>query len=346
VKSTLKPFVKLSIVLLVIIFGSIWWIHHLQSGKHKEQHFTRVVMQAVRYVNWAKTLESVGTLVAMQQVNLTAEVGGYVTKINFYGGQYVKQGDLIIQFDDIKAKADYLAKEAAYRFAVSKYQRAKKLLPDHIISQQEMDSIISDVQAKLAERDTTLDYLNKMSIRAPFSGYLSKKDINVGDYIAAGQSLVVLVDRSHLKVEFSIPEEYLSAVKINQIVSLTSSAFPNQVFNGRVSFIAPIVDPQTHMITLQTDVDNAKNILVPGLFVDIKQTIKSQNVLSVPEQCIRRFPDKTIVFRVINQKAIITSVQVGAVRDGFVEIKSGLSPGNIVVVAGQEALQDGQLVEA
>lgn len=303
-----------------------------------------VSVVSVKSVDRPLIVESVGTLIPVQQVNLTAEVSGYITKINFQSGQYVKQSDLIVQLDELKARADYLAKESAYHAAFLKNGRAQKILSTHLISQQDVDTIQSDMQAKLADRDRARDVLNKTAIRAPFSGYLGKKTVNMGDYITTGKTIVNLVDRSLLKVEYAIPEGYLSNIQKNQLVSVITNAFPGKAFEGKVSFISPAVDAQSHMITLQADIDNTKDVLAPGLYVQVKQTLKNQTVLVIPEQSIVRLPDKVIVYRVIDKKAVATPVKTGATQEGLVEVTAGLSLGDQVITAGTQDLKDHQPV--
>lgn len=341
-----KKFGYLAILIIITAIALGGW-YFLSRPKKKENMVLPpaiVSVAPVTQISRPLTVESVGTLIPSQQVDLTAEVSGYLSTINFDSGQYVKQGDMVLQLEDIKAKADYLSKASAYHFADLKYEREKKLLPLHVISQQDVDAAQTDKAAKLAEREMAQDQLNKMTIRAPFSGYLGKKTLNVGDYIQAGQPLVNLVDRAHLKVEYSISENYLSDIKIGQTVTLSSNAFPNQTFSGAVSFISPTVDPQTHMVTLQADIDNSNNLLAPGLFMQVKQIIKNEMIRVVPEQSIVRLPDKVVVYRMLDHKAVQTAIQEGSAKDGLTEVISGVSLNDRIITAGQQDLKDGQTV--
>ncbi|MBU1629177.1 MAG: efflux RND transporter periplasmic adaptor subunit, partial [Gammaproteobacteria bacterium] len=305
-----------------------------------------VTVQTVQEQMRPDVVETLGTLSALNKTSLRPEVDGYIKSIQFDSGQYVHQGDLLIQLDDVKARQEAVSAEATYRVANLKYQRALKLLKKHYVAQQDVDLLQGDLQAKESAMRTAKDDLMKRSIRAPFDGYLGEKIIHAGDFVKAGQTLVDLIDRHLLVVDYSLPENDLGKIKLGQKVSLKSTVFPDRVFVGVVSYIAPSVDPDTHTVVLQAKVKNVDNVLSPGIYVNVRQVLSSERkMLVVPEQSIVKRLDSTIVYRVVRGKAEAVSVTTGALHEGFVSVRSALKKGDVIVVSGQDNLQDGARVQ-
>ena len=184
---------------------------------------------------------------APQDVKISAEVGGYVTKVAFADGQAVKKGDLLFQLDNAKEQADLLSMQAAYEGAKNKYSRMQNLLKLHYASEQDIDVAHADLQAKLAAVKTAQDNVNKKAITAPFDGVVGARTVSEGDFVTTGQKLVELVDRSLLKVDYSVPEKYWQEVKLDQPVAVTTSDSSGGAFAGKVVYISPAIDPQTHL---------------------------------------------------------------------------------------------------
>ena len=341
---------KLFIMLVaVIIFLAIIVIvvHRQNSNKPKKSiaQVALVKVQPVKIMYLPTTVTAVGTLIAPEQTNVSSETNGYVRNISFESGQHVNKGDVLLRLDDVKAKSDVLSAKAAFYAAITKYARALKLQKKGFIAKQDVDSIYSDMQNKLALQQEAEDTLNKKTIRAPFDGYLGKRTINVGDYIQSGQRLVELVNRVQLKAEYSLPEQYLSQIKLDQKIEVTIASMLEKVFYGKVSYIAPAIDDQTHTVALRATVPNSNNILAPGLFVTVKQTLdEAKPMVLVPEQSLIKTLDTAIVFKIINSRAKAVAVKAGDLKNGYVEILSGLSKGDVVITVGQNKVKDGDTV--
>jgi len=341
IKSRAKIFLMIGVLALILIG---YWIYSSHKPVSKMPVLVRA--QPVRIAQATEKITAVGTLNAPQDIFLSAQVNGYVTKILFQDGQSIQANDVLFQLDDIKEQANALSTQADYQQALNKYQRMEGLVKRHYVSSQDIDIAKADVQAKLAAVKTAQDDLAKKTIRAPFTGMLGARTVNLGDYVTAGLKLVELVNRSVLKVDYSVPEKYLELVKLNQPVAVTSTDISGKAYWGKVVYIAPSIDPQTHTLTLQASIPNVDNELAPGLFVQVQQFIRTnQQAVLVPEQSLVKSIDKVIVYRVVNNKAIATPVQLGTSQNGYVEIQAGLAPKDVIVTAGAEKLNDGDLVQ-
>lgn len=335
-----KGLLILAVIILAIGIISYWGKN--KYSQSKPQVFP-VRVQPVKLVSSPTKINAVGTLRAPQDIKITAEVGGYVTNVAFIDGQAVKAGDVLFQLDDAKEQADLLSAQSAYEGAKNKLGRMQNLVKSHYVSAEDIDLAKADLEAKLAALKTAQDSVNKKTIKAPFNGTVGAKTVNIGDFVASGQKLVELVDRGVLKVDYSVPEKYFQQVKLNQAVTITTSDSSCRSFAGNVVYIAPTIDPETHTLALQASVPNLDNALAPGLFVTLSHvTGSTNNIVIVPEESLLKSPDKVIVYRVLDNKAVETPVKVGMCQgNGYVEILSGLKAGDIIVIAGQEKLSNG-----
>lgn len=336
----------ISLIILSMVGFTVMKFFQKDSQKTTQTNPVLVETQPVRIKNIPYVVVAIGTLIAAEQISISAESNGYVKQVLFKGGQYIKRNDVLLTLDDIKAKADLLSSEADYLTARSKYERTLTLKKKGFIAKQDIALVYSDMQNKLAQKLEAEDTLNKKTIRAPFSGYLGKRSISVGDYITSGQKLIDLVNRKQLKIDYSVPEQYLNDLNIGQSVKITVDSMPNKQFNGEVGFISPTVDNQTHTVALQASIPNPKNLLAPGLFVTVKQSIKkAKSVLLVPEQSIIKTLQNTIVFKAVDGKAQSVVVNAGDLINGEIIILSGLSKKDVIVIEGQHQLHDGDFVK-
>jgi membrane fusion protein (multidrug efflux system) len=292
-----------------------------------------------------KQVESVGSLKAMEEVNISSEVDGRVTQIFFKDGQFVAKDMPIIQLDNIKTKADLESAQTTLQLSKTTYERYQALYKEGGVSQQELDQQRSDVESKEAAVKNAIVALNQKQIPAPFDGELGAFAINEGAYINKGDTLVKLVNKRKLKVEYAIPEFFLPQLKIGQPVLISVDSYPGQTFAGQVTFIAPSIDKLTRTVSVQATVPNEEGNLSPGMFVHISQIISEQReTIVIPEQAVTASLQGYTVFKVIDGKAILTKVAIGERYNGMIEIKQGLAVGDTIVIAGQQKLDDGTAV--
>ncbi len=337
-------------VVIIAGVGSGWYFWQHQSNPLPRAQNMAVAVQVAKAATTTipNHLEAMGTLQAQQSTNISADVAGKVTAILYQPGSFVKQGTPLIQLDDRTYRSDLDSANAALALAKVTYARNQSLAQVGAQSKQILDQSQADylqAQAKLKSAQTLLE---ETTIRAPFDGYVGAKTVNAGDYVQAGQTLTVLVNRQQLQANYQFSEKYLPKLKLGQAVTIT---LPNQPkknrrhYTGTVSYIAPEVDANTHSVVVQADVPNPDNTLAPGLLVKIEQsTGVSETGVVVPESSIVPTITGSQVYRVVNGKAQSVPVQTGETFDNRVQILSGVRPGDVVIVSGQQMVNDGTVV--
>ena len=339
-------------VVLCSVLIPVGWSKAKASAK-KEHSIKNIIdtptvvnVQKIGTSTIPKSVPALGSLSAVQSVSISAEVDGHVDKIYFKNGQEVGNGMPIAQLNNVQAQADYQSAVTALDLARQKYNRSKTLL-NTAISAQDLAQLKANVATQQAAVQSAQALLQQKQIVAPFSGVLGEFKVNVGDYVSAGTPIVNLVNTSQLRVNFNLAENVKPQLQQGQLVKVVSSAYPNTIFYGTVSFISPTIDQNTRTIAVQALVPNPKNLLSPGMFVRVSEQIAQlKNVVVVPEQAIEADLKGYYVFCVFqNNKVAQTYIDLGARDNGMVQVLSGLHADDVVVTAGQQKLQDGNIVQ-
>lgn len=307
-----------------------------------------VAATAVRQENWDLAITGVGTLTAVAGVAVSNEVAGKVKAIYFESGQSVKEGQLLVELDTSTDEAELKALVAEQDMAKIHFARNAQMIDRHFVSQSDYDqskATLDQTTAAVAARKSVLE---KKRIRAPFSGELAIRQINLGQYLAPGTAIVDLQQLSPIYVDFSLPERYLGQLKLNQTLGVSVQAFP-QAFSGRIAAISPEIDMASRTVRIRGVIDNVGRELKPGMFAQVRiESGQSQPVLTLPDTAISYNPYGNSVFLIQNgeQGLVVQNRQVstGQTRDGRVEILSGLQAGDPVVSAGQLKLRNGMPV--
>lgn len=336
---------------LVCCLAGISYSSLIAFAGEPSQSVKQVVTDAVA-VNTAQvsqfdipqSVQALGSLEAVQKVNISTEDSGRITAINFKDGQTAVKGMPIVQLDNVKALADYQSAVTASNVTQTKYRRSKVLL-NEAVSQQELDQLQADVESKKADVQKAQSVLNNKKVLAPFNGVLGTFKVQVGDYVSAGASIVTIVNTDQLRVDYSIPERRLPELKIGQLVKVTVSAYPNKMFYGTVSYISPSINPDTRAVPVQAMINNSKHLLSPGMFVHVDQQVSvTKDALVVPAEAVQADIKGYYVYLVRNGHVAQTSVTIGQRKGDFVQILNGLKLGDTVVTAGQLNLSDGSLI--
>lgn len=287
-------------------------------------------------------ISAVGTLLANESVTIRPEVAGRVAAIHFREGQPVAAGARLVTLDAAEVQAQLAASRADERLAAQRAERAAELREKNFISQQAMDDAREAHKKTTARRQEDEARLAKTEIRAPFSGMVGLRQVSAGAYLKAGEDIVRLDRIDAMKLDFRVPEVYLGKISGEQPVSVRVDAFPDQKFSGRVYAIETALDEKTRTALLRARVPNPGGKLRPGMFVRVALDLGSRsNAVLVPEQVLVPRGDKNYVFRVVDGKAALTEVAIGARMPGQVEITKGVKAGDMVVTDGQIKLQDG-----
>lgn len=288
-------------------------------------------------------LQAVGTLEAWESVVIRPEQAGIVSKIGFNEGQSVEEGSTLFALDADTYEAQVGQARARVKLSQLEYKRAEQLHKKRVGSANDRDSTLAQLRVDEAQLQVTKTALNKMTIKAPYSGVVGLKSVSRGDYVTVGQDLVTLVDLSSMKVEFKLPETVLSQVKVGQPVNLSVSAYPNQTFQGEIYTISPIVDSRSHSFSVKAKIANEDMRLRPGLFTQIHVQLGSNdNALLIPEEAIIPNNNAFLVMKMDENNTIAMSpVTLGARNEAQVEVLSGIKAGDVVVTAGHIKLRPG-----
>lgn len=342
----------ISFVAFVIILGVlIWTVSQNSPGPVAQQSGTggppTILVEAVpvRLGTVTEEVSAVGTLQANESVVIRSELAGRIINIHFLEGQSVGKDAVLVSLDPAEYQAQVEQIRATEELNRMNFERAKQLYQEKLISQQAYDEIETRLKESRAALLLAQTRLEKTTIRAPFSGRLGLRQVSPGDYIQPGQAIVNLEDLSSLKVDFRIPEIYLSQLKVNQRVDVQVDVFPDRVFSGKIYAIDPRIEETTRTILIRARVPNFGNLLRPGIFARVNVILGERtNAILVPEQALVPMGQDKFVFRVVDGKAILTRVKVGLRRVGEVEIVEGLRPDDTVVISGQMKLRDGAQV--
>jgi membrane fusion protein (multidrug efflux system) len=292
-----------------------------------------------------QAITTVGSLRSDEAVVVRPEIAGRVAEIAFKEGQRATRGQLLIRLDDSVQKADFERARANLTLSRSKHERALDLLAKGFISTQAKDEAENNLKVAQADAELAAARLAKTEIRAPFGGIIGLRSVSVGDYVKEGQDIVNLEEVDPLKVDFRVPEVYLSQVKSGQVLQITMDALPDRTWPGQVYAINPLVDANGRAIAIRAQVPNADGKLRPGMFARVRLlTSDMRDSLMVPEESIFPVGDDKYVYKVVDDRAQRQKVDIGQRRDGKVEILHGLGAADTVVTAGVMKLRDGAVV--
>ena len=300
----------------------------------------------VQYADVPHIVQAMGSLDAAEKVDISPQIAGQIKAVLFKNGDTVQKGQVLYQLDDSLYLAKLQAVQSDLVFSKITYQRFLRLMNTGAVSKQMLDKAKSNyLDAQSAFAVITVD-LKKTMIKAPFSGVVGASLVDAGQYVTVGQTLLTLVDKSNLVVKFSIPENKLNAVSLNQPVMVRSDTTPGHLFQGMVSYISPSIDPTTRTVMVWATVPNVNNQLAPGLFVHAQLTIGDmKNSLLIPQEALIPTIEGNNVFIVKHRKAYQQSVEIGDTVGDNVIVLKGLTVGDVVVTAGQEKLSSGRSVK-
>jgi len=302
---------------------------------------SRVAVAAVQEIPFARGLSAVGSLRSDESVVLRPEVAGRIQAIDFKEGQPVKQGQLLIRLDDSVPRAELAQARANLTLAQSHYRRAVELQGKGFVSQQARDESASTLKVQEAAVALAQARLDKMTITAPFAGIVGLRSVSVGDYVNQGQDLAPLEAIDPLKVDFRVPEMYLSKVRVGQQLTLRLDALPGQERRGLVYAVSPLVDAGGRSILLRATVANQDGVLRPGMFARVQLLFNEDKALVAPEAALSPSGETQYVYRVENGVAHRREVTIGERRVGRVEILTGVALNDQLVVSGLQRVTDG-----
>jgi membrane fusion protein (multidrug efflux system) len=293
---------------------------------------------------WPATLTAIGTIAAVQGVNVSADLAGIVEKINFESGQPVSAGDILVQLDTRQEQAQLAAAEADRDLAVVNFNRLEGLVAERAIAQADYDraaSLQKSTEANVGEIRATIE---RKTIRAPFSGILGIRQVNLGQYLSSGDPIVPLQALDPIYANFDVPQQYADQLRVGTGVRIASADVDGLQFTGRVTALNSVINETTRNIQVQATLANSQQKLRPGMFVQTEVSLgPSQSIVALPASAINYAPygnsvyvvselknPRGQVYRGVRQQF----VKLGEARGDRIAVISGVSPGDEVVTSG------------
>jgi membrane fusion protein (multidrug efflux system) len=351
--------ILLTLLVAVVGVGALGFAKYEQIQSAVKAHSftpppTAVTTIVAKQEQWPSSLKAVGTTVAVQGVIVSADLPGIVQKISFDSGREVRVGEVLVELDTRQEKAQLAAAESDRDLAVLNYDRIKSMVDQGAVTRADFDRAAaekSSTEAKVGEIRATIA---RKTIRAPFTGVLGLRQVNLGQYLSAGNAVVPLQSLDPIYVNFGVPQEVAFQVKVGQRVQVTASDAAGLTVEARVTAIDSVVDESTRNIRVQATLSNPKGKLRPGMFVDAElHTGNAQSAISLPASAISYAPYGNSVFIVSEMKDPAGKTYRG-VRQQFVKIErsrgdqvaiiSGINPGDEVVTSGTFKLRNGAAV--
>jgi membrane fusion protein (multidrug efflux system) len=357
-----RMLIMLAVVLLVVLllagykaFSIYQQIQQFSAPKPP----ISVAVATARERPWQSRLAAIGSLKALQGVDLSLEIAGTVKALHFESGQHVSLGQPLLQLDSDVERALLGTAEADLGLAQVEYGRGSRLVGDQAISRGDFDKLA----AQLKKASATVAQLNaslaKKRILAPFSGTIGIRQVDVGDYLASGTVIATLQDLTRLYVDFNVPEQTLPKLAVGQTALVSVAAYPDQAFEATLSAINPKVDDATRNVLVRATLPNPQGRLLPGMFADLQILLPgAKTQIVVPESAITYTLYGNSVYVVVPKKSADGEpqkdakgevqhvverrfVETGERRDGMVIIGKGLKAGEQVVSGGQLKLDAG-----
>jgi membrane fusion protein (multidrug efflux system) len=357
-----RMLIMLGVVLLIVLALAgykAFSIYTMMQGFSVPKPPISVAVATATERPWQSRLPTVGTLTALQGVDLSLEIAGTVKEVQFESGQKVKAGQPILQLDTAVETALLATAQADLGLAQLDYGRGSQLVGSQAISKGEFDRLSAVLQKSRATVNQLKAALERKRILAPFSGTIGIRQVDVGDYVASGTMIATLQDISSLYVDFFVPEQSVPKIALGQPVQVIVSAYPTESFPGTISAINPKVESSTRNVLVRATLANPDDKLLPGMFASLQVMLPDpQPRIVVPESAITYTLYGNSLYVVAQKKAEDGSlekddkgepiliaerrfIETGERRDGMVMITKGVQNGEKVVTGGQIKLDHG-----
>jgi membrane fusion protein (multidrug efflux system) len=341
-------------VIAAVVLVKVAQISKLIHTKPPAQ-FETVSTTEAKAETWQQAITSVGSLTAVQGVTVAAELDGKIVELDFEAGANVKAGDVLVRQDTSVEEAQLRSAEANVELARVNLKRTQELLEKATVSQAQFDADSATSKQSEAAADNIRATIAKRTIKAPFSGRLGIRLVNLGQNLKAGDSIVSLQALNPIFVDFYVPQDEMVPLATGLAVKISGDGLSDHV-EGKVTAISPDVDSSTRNVRVQATVDNAAGGLHPGMYVDVAVELPiTDKVLTIPATAVLYAPFGDTVYAVdsttdkdTGEKQLVVRQQIvrlGARRGDFVVVLSGLKAGDTIVTSGVFRLRPGGVVK-
>lgn len=357
-----RKWLRMTLMLLgcLVIFGGVFAVKAMMNKGMNDffdampQPAAAITTFAAKTERWADDAQSVGTFVAVNGADVTTESGGVVRSIEFTAGQPVRAGTVLVRLNSANEEATLKSLDAAARLAAVQRDRWQELGKTQLVSKDDVQTKVTAAATAQANADAQRALIAQKTIRAPFSGVLGIRQVNLGQYVAPGSPIVSLQQLDPIYLDFTLPEQRIGQVHEGAQISASLDAMPGEAFTGKITAIEPQIDPATRNFKVQATIANPERRLRPGAFAHVTFDVGSErDVVVVPQTAISFNPYGNAVFVIsevergkdekdmqgkplTGKKKIVTQrfVQTGGTRGDLIAVTSGLKAGEQIATSG------------
>lgn len=357
----MKKTIALTIAGVVLVVAALAGIKALQiraliaSGAEFAIPPETVSATEVRQETWESLMSAVGSVTAVQGVELRAELAGTIREIAFVSGATAAKGQVLVRLDTTSEQAQLRAAQAQAELARLNLERARGLHEQGVVSKADLDTREAEFLKTGGDVEVIEAAIAKKTILAPFAGRLGIRSVNLGQFVNPGDAIVSLHSLDPVFIDFSVPEQQLAQVQRAMEVRVMTDATPGRVFAGTVTAINPEIDASSRNIKVQATVANADGDLRPGMFARVELVLPEvDSILAVPSTAVLHAPYGDSVFVISDVKdeksgktvkqVQMTTVRLGLTRGDFVAVSAGLKAGQLVATSGVFKLRNGSPV--
>jgi membrane fusion protein, multidrug efflux system len=305
----------------------------------------KVVAQKVERLHIIDEIEALGTARANESIEIQPRISSLIETVVFDEGQLVEKGEILIHLEDNEIAAGLALAEASLSESRSLYNRSLSLADTQAISAADLEQLLAQVRVDEASVEAAKARLDNTIIRAPFSGRVGLRRVSPGSFVNTSTVITTLDDVSKIKLDFSVPEAFLTVLTEGMNISAESLVYPDRVFEGTVASIDTRLDPVSRAVQVRAILPNENELLKPGMFMSVDLKRDRGEVVVAPEQSIVPEGGSQFVFVVADGKAEKRQVVLGRRVPGFVAIENGLEAGESVITEGTHKVRDGSAVE-
>lgn len=305
-----------------------------------------VEVEDVKTGPMTKRIETIGKLRARGFVEIRTEIPARVLEVVAAEGAFIEKGKDLVILDKRDTVAKLKGAKADYVYRKAEYERMSKLRAGNFESLKKLEETKSGMDRAAAQIEELEVALSKLTIVAPFDGVFGIFDVSPGAFTQQNQVIGSFVDNSFMYIDFKVPEKFVQEIGPGQVVEIKIYAFKDQIFQGTVEAIEPKSESESHSVKVKASMENYQNLLRHGLFCNVSLIIgEKQNALSVDESCVEYEGEHAFVWVVEKGRAMKRRIVTATKEKGRIEVISGLSEGDLVVIAGQLKLVPGMGVK-
>ena len=334
-----KPVRNISVILILIVIGALLIVPKLLSEKNKQQSSsgpntqqeTPVDAYVIKSVDLENEVATVGTIIANEEVEIKSELTRKITGIYFKEGTFVPKGKVLFKLDDSDLLAQLRKLDLDEELNIKQQEREKQLLDKGLLTPEEFDVRETNIEKIRADIEVLEVQLSKTTISAPFSGIAGFRNVSIGSLVNNTNILTTIQDISRVKIDFSIPEKYISLFKAGQSIVFRVEGY-DEDFTGNVISYDPKLNESTRSIILRASANNKGNRLLPGSFVKVKLRLENiENAIMIPSESIVPKLKGQSVYLYQNGLAVSKDVEMGLRTEKEVQITSNLTIGDTVI---------------